>query len=175
MPKITFTVDEADAGRLEALAAAYRGNKTAAFRHALSALEDARSPAPPTLAADVWATLAAGARGRLRRALTEPELAVCLRATRSWWVTGADAHMIHSEVADMDIEAAFGPGDPVFGDGPAPGGAVDTKALAGKLGAMPDFDRAVLTLACRDWWATDPREPLTAVLGGPLRGSAGMN
>lgn len=175
MPKITFTVDEADAGRLEALAAAYRGNKTAAFRHALSALEDARSPAPPTLAADVWATLAAGARGRLRRALTEPELIVCLRATRSWWVTGIDAHLIHSEVADMDIEATFGPGDALFGSGPALDRPVDTADLAARLVAMPDFDRAVLTLACRDWWAADPRGPLTAVLGGPLRGAGGMN
>lgn len=149
---------------LDRLAVRY-GSRNAAINAALVALDNA----PGVLAAETWDALAAAARRRLRRELTEPELQVCLQATRSWWVTGADAALIHHEIADMDPADLAG-GDALFGEGPAPTAPVDLGALAAKLGAMPDADRAALTLACREWWASEPRPPLDAVLGGMLRG-----
>lgn len=173
---ISLRVSDDELARIDAYAAArFGGNRTQAIIHAVDVAAGSPRWSGVPIEAEAWATLAADARRRLRRMLTEAELAVCLRATRSWLVTGADAHMIHDEVADMDIEATVGPGDPVFGDGPALDQPVDTRALAARLAAMPDFDRAVLTLACRDWWAAEPRGPLTAVLGGPMRGAGGMN
>jgi len=173
----TFRLPPAVAGRLAGLAAArFGGNETAAVTAAIEAL--AAPPALPTLAEETWDALTISAKGRLRRALREADLLVCLVVTRDWWVAGMDAHLIDVEIEayravhgepsaewEATLDALFGPDIDVDA---IPGANV--RALVGTLRAMPDFDRAVLTLACREWWDTDPRPPLSAVLGGLLRG-----
>lgn len=162
----TFRLPTRAAAALAWLAdARYGGNETAAVTAAIEAMA-----APPTIESAVNARLVDDARLRLRRALSEPEFTACLHATRSWWVTADDAPLIHLEVADMDPPVQVA-GDPLFGAGPAPAAPVDLPALAAKLAAMPDGDRAVLTLGCRQWWdGAEPRPPLSEILGGMLRG-----
>lgn len=152
---------------LESIAAAYRGNKTEAVRQAIAHLGRARQPG---LAGEVWEHLSTEAKRRLRRTLSEAELRACLDITNTWLVTGADAHLIHVEIEDAGEELLVG--DSVE---TGPVSTVDAKALAAKLAGMPDFDRAVLTVACKTWWeSARPRPPMAMILGGQLRGP-GMN
>lgn len=151
----TFRFHPAIAAALARLAAArFAGNETAAISAAVTAMAE-----PPTLSAEIWQTLQASAKRRLRRSITEPEMGACLDVTQSWWVTGADAALIDQEIEDA-IE-----------DGVAVRQGCDGPALVARLRGMPDFDRAVLTLACREWWdAPEPRPALAQILGGQLRG-----
>lgn len=159
LTKVTVLLTSDELAALNAIAASHRKNKTEAVRQMIRAATSARQPG---LAGEVWEALASAAKRRLRRALSEAELETCLDVTNSWLVTGADAPLIHIEIADGGDELG------------APHG-VDTAALATKLEAMADIDRAVLAVACRGWWASaEPRPPLATILGGQLRGP-GLN
>lgn len=150
-----FRLSPEASAALDRLAAArFHGNATLAVAAAVTAMAE-----PPTLSAEIWQTLQASAKRRLRKSITEPELGACLDVINSWYVTQADAALI-----DVEIEDALA-------DGVAMRQGCDGPALVAKLRAMPDFDRAVLTLACREWWdATEPRPELAMILGGQLRG-----
>lgn len=162
----SYKLDEETIETVERLAdERFGGNRSQVIRAGIDLLE---ARVRPSLEAEVFEALAIGARRRLAQVLTEPELAVCLQATRSWWVTGADAALIYLEIADMD--PLGDEGDAVFGDGPGPEAPVNPSALAAKLEALPDLDRAVLTLSCRAWWQEEPRPPLSIILGRQLRG-----
>lgn len=183
---ISLRVSDDELARIDAYAVArFGGNRTQAIIHAVGAAADMERLTPPGLASDTWQALQANAKRRLRSALSERELALALVITRSWWVTGADAALINVEaseyaedVLDPDPEGeaarAF---DALFGLRVKPHElGVDGPAFATKLDAMPELDRAVLTVACREWWAAeDPRPPLSAILGGPPRNSERMN
>lgn len=165
---IRLSADEL--ARIDAYAAAgFGGNRTQAI---LAACDLAAAPdgGRPGLEADTWEALRQAARSRLRRALTEPELLACLQATRSWYVTGMDASLIHVEISDMAQDDVDASPDPLFGHGPATSAPVTLSALALKLAAMSELDRAVLTLACREWWDADPKPGIETILGGRLRG-----
>lgn len=151
----TFRLSDETADALGRLAAArFTGNETAAVTAAVTAMAE-----PPALSVDIWQTLRANAKRRLRRSITEPEMGACLDVTQSWWVTGADAALIDQEIEDA------------LEDGVAVRQGCDGPALVAKLQAMSDLDRAVLTLACREWWdGPEPRPALAQILGGQLRG-----
>lgn len=183
---VSIRVSPDELARMDAYATArFGGNRTQAIIHAVGAAADMERLTPPGLASDTWDALQAGAKRRLRRALTERELALALVITRSWWVTGADAAMINVEaseyaldVLDPDPEGEAGRAfAALFGPRVKPHElGVYGPAFAAKLHAMPELDRAVLTVACREWWAAaEPRPPVSAILGGPLRDGERMN
>lgn len=154
-PQRAFRLPADASADLDRIAAArYSGNATIAVTAAIRAFA-----APPPLEAEVWASLRASAMRRLRRTITEPELGACLDVTNSWLVTGVDASLIDQEIED-GIE-----------DGVAMRQGCDGPALVAKLRGMSDLGRAVLTLACKEWWETpEPRPALASILGGQLRG-----
>lgn len=156
---ISLRLDAATSARIDRLVAdGAARDRTDAIRRAVAALDDARADA---LAHDVWATIQERARRRLAHVLAGPELLSCLDVTRTWLVSGADAHMIDEEMSEAARDG---------GDEARPG--VDRAALAGKLAGLSAVERAVLTLACRRWWALpEPRPGVEGVLGLPVRGA----
>lgn len=123
-----------------------------------------------SLSTETWQALQSSAVRRLARALSEPEMIACLAVTNGWWVTGADAAMIDAEIEDAEPPLLSGVGT-VLDMGIGADHGIDAAALVARLRAMPEIDRAVLTLRCRAWWDLPAEErTLERVLGKRLRG-----
>lgn len=155
-----LTIPPATSGKLDELAnTGFAGNASAAASAAIEAMHAIGDE----LTAQVCAYYAQAALVAVRGVLSDAEIAACLDVVNSWLVDPASAAWITMELADANEL-----------DGLGERHGIDVTALVAKLDARSDFERAMLTCACRRWWSTpEPRPPATVagVLGGRRRRS----